>query len=33
VRGKGTLRKVLGRVGELSDFERGEFEELRKSAK
>jgi len=33
VRGKGTLRKVQGRIGELSDFERGEFEELRKSAK
>lgn len=32
-RGKGTLRKVLGRIDELSDFERREFEEIRKSAK
>lgn len=32
-RGKGTLRKVQSRVGELSEFERGEFEELRKSAR
>ncbi len=33
VRGKGTLRKVNARIGELSDFERKEFEELRKSAR
>lgn len=33
VRGKGTLRKVAARIGELSDFEKEEFEELRKSAK
>lgn len=32
-RGKGTLRKVLSRVDELSEFERKEFEEIRKSAK
>ena len=30
---KGTLRKVSARIGELSDFEKEEFEELRKSAK
>ncbi len=29
---KVTLRKVQKRIGELSEFERGEFEELRKSA-
>ena len=28
-----TLRKVKGRVKELSDFERGEFEELSKSVR
>ena len=32
-RGKGTLRKVAARIDELSDFERREFEEIRKSAK
>lgn len=32
-RGKTTLRKVASRIGELSDFEKEEFEELRKSAK
>ena len=32
-RGKGTLRKVSSRLGELSDYEKEEFEELRKSAK
>ncbi len=32
-RGKGTLRKVKDRLGELSEFERHEFEELRKSAR
>lgn len=33
IHGKGTLRKVQSRVNELSDFERDEFEELRKSAR
>jgi Flp pilus assembly protein TadD len=28
-----TIRKVQGRIKELSDFEKGEFEELKKSAK
>ena len=28
-----TMRKVQGRIDELSDFEKGEFQELRKSAK
>ena len=28
-----TIRKVLGRIKELSDFEKGEFEELRNSVK
>ena len=32
-RGKGTLRKVSSRLGELSEYEKEEFEELRKSAK
>ncbi|MGN0854381.1 MAG: tetratricopeptide repeat protein [Kiritimatiellia bacterium] len=32
-RGKSTLRRVSSRIGELSDFEKEEFEELRKSAK
>ncbi len=32
-RAKGTLRKVLKRVDELSEFEKSELEELRKSAK
>ncbi len=32
-RGKGTLRKVNARIGELSEYERREFEELRKSAR
>ena len=32
-RGKGTLRKVLSRIDELSEFERKEFEELRKSGR
>lgn len=32
-RGKGTLRKVLSRIDELSEYERKEFEELRKSGK
>lgn len=32
-RGKGTLRKVLSRVDELSDYERKEFEEIRKGVK
>ncbi len=32
-RGKGTLRKVNARSKELSDYERREFEELRKSAR
>ncbi len=32
-RGKGTLRKVNQRIGELSTYERMEFEELRKSAR
>lgn len=32
-RGKGTLRKVQARIDELSDYERAEFEELRKSAR
>ncbi len=33
MRAKGTLRKVLSRSGELSDFERGEFDKLRTSVK
>jgi tetratricopeptide (TPR) repeat protein len=33
VSAKGTLRSVLGRIDELSDYERHEFEELRKSAR
>ncbi len=32
-RGKGTLRKVSSRLGELSEYEKEEFEELRKSAR
>jgi len=32
-RGKGTLRTVLGRIDELTEFEKREFEELRKSAR
>lgn len=32
-RGRGTIRKVQSRVSELSDFERKEFEELKKSAR
>lgn len=32
-RGKGTLRSVLARIDELSEFERRELEELRKSAR
>ncbi len=30
---KMTLRKVKGRLGEMSDFDRQAYEELRKSAK
>lgn len=33
MRGKTTLRKVQSRIKELSDYERDEFEELRKSAR
>ena len=33
VRAKGTLRSVLGRIDELTEFEKQEFEELRKSAR
>lgn len=33
IRGKGTLRKVSSRINELTEFEKEEFEELRKSAK
>ncbi len=33
LRAKGTMRIVLGRINELSEFEKKEFEELRKSVK
>ncbi len=33
LRAKGTMRTVLGRISELSEFEKKEFEELRKSVK
>ena len=33
LRAKGTLRSVLGRIGELTEFEKRELEELRKSAR
>lgn len=33
VKGKLTLRSVVGRLGELTEFEKREFEELRKSVK
>ncbi len=33
LRAKGTLRSVLGRIDELSEFEKRQLEELRKSAK
>lgn len=33
LRAKGTFRKIQSRIDELSDFERQEFEELRKSTK
>ena len=32
-RAKGSLRSVLSRIDELSEFEKREFEELRKSAR
>ena len=33
LRAKGTMRTVLGRIDELSEFEKREFEELRKRVK
>lgn len=33
LRAKGTIRKVMSRIDELSDFERNEFEEFRKNGK
>ena len=32
-RARGTIRKVQARIGELSDFEKREFEELKKSVR
>jgi tetratricopeptide (TPR) repeat protein len=32
-RAKGTIRKVQNRINELSDFERSEFEDMRKGVK